>query len=112
MFGGVFCYANYKWSKFFRQLPAIKKSPVLEVALVVLATALLQYPNRLIRETGDVVMERLLVDCNDISKDWICEQEAKLTGKGTYYAWLISGTFVKLILTTITFSTPAPSSAA
>lgn len=109
VFGGVFCYANYKWSKFFRQLPAIKKSPVLEVALVVLATALLQYPNRLIRETGDVVMERLLVDCNDISKDWICEQEAKLTGKGTYYAWLISGTFVKLILTTITFGCKVPS---
>ncbi|SPO01486.1 probable Cl- channel CLC-3 and related proteins (CLC superfamily) [Cephalotrichum gorgonifer] len=109
VFGGVFCNANFRWTKSFRQIPAIKKSPVLEVAIVVLATALLQYPNRLIRQPGDIVMERLLVDCKHISEDWICEQEALVDGKGTYYAWLISGTLVKLILTTITFGCKVPS---
>ncbi|KOS22872.1 H(+)/Cl(-) exchange transporter 4 [Escovopsis weberi] len=109
IFGGVFCYANYAWSKSFRQLPLIKRGPVLEVALVVLLTALLQYPNCLIREPGDVVMQRLLVDCNNVEEDWICRQEAKLSGKGPYYAWLVSGTFVKLLLTIITFGCKVPS---
>ncbi|KAM5356739.1 hypothetical protein ACJ41O_003385 [Fusarium nematophilum] len=109
VFGGIFCRTNFMWSKSFRQLSLIKRSPVLEVAMVTLATALLQYPNRLIRDTGDIVMQRLLVDCNSIDEDWICQQEAKLTGKGTYYAWLISGTFIKLLLTTITFGCKVPS---
>ncbi|KAK3326753.1 putative chloride channel protein [Apodospora peruviana] len=110
IFGGVFCYANFVWSKFFRRLPLIKNNPVLELALVVLVTALLQYPNRLIRDTGDVVMEELLVDCNKPEhQSWLCQQEAKTDGKGEYYAWLISGTFVKLLLTIITFGCKVPS---
>ncbi|KAF4439348.1 hypothetical protein F53441_12627 [Fusarium austroafricanum] len=109
VFGGVFCRANFLWAKSFRKISLIKKSPVFEVALVTLITAVLQFPNMLIRETGDIVMQRLLVDCNDIGEDWICQQEAKLTGKGAYYAWLISGTFVKLLLTTITFGCKVPS---
>ncbi|KAJ4251438.1 hypothetical protein NW762_011421 [Fusarium torreyae] len=109
VFGGVFCRANFLWAKSFRKLPLIKKNPVFEVALVTLITAVLQFPNILIRETGDIVMQRLLVDCNNIGDDWICQQEAKVTGKGTYYGWLISGTFVKLFLTTITFGCKVPS---
>lgn len=108
LFGGVFCLANFAWSKSFRQIQIIKRSPVLEVFLVVLVTALLQYPNQLIRDPGDMVMERLLVDCNDVDEDWICQQEARAE-KGTYYAWLISGTLVKLTLTTITFGCKVPS---
>ncbi|KAG5972026.1 hypothetical protein E4U55_000953 [Claviceps digitariae] len=109
VFGGVFCNANFAWSKSFREAFFIKKSPVIEVFFVVLITACLQYPNPLIRDTGDIMMERLLVDCNDIEEDWICQQEARLNGKGLYYAWLVSGTFVKLILTTITFGCKVPS---
>ncbi|KAG6010399.1 hypothetical protein E4U21_006963 [Claviceps maximensis] len=109
IFGGVFCNANFFWSKSFREIFLIKKSPVLEVFFVVLVTACLQYPNPLIRDTGDIMMERLLVDCNDLEEDWICQQEARLGGKGTYYAWLTSGTFVKLVLTTITFGCKVPS---
>ncbi|KAH7193975.1 chloride channel [Fusarium flagelliforme] len=109
IFGGVFCRANFLWAKSFRKISIIKNSPVFELALVTLVTAVLQFPNVLIRETGDIVMQRLLVDCNDIEEDWICQQEAKLTGKGAYYVWLISGTFVKLLLTTITFGCKVPS---
>ncbi|CEF79634.1 hypothetical protein FGSG_04598 [Fusarium graminearum PH-1] len=109
VFGGVFCRANFLWAKSFRKISIIKNWPVFELALVALVTAVLQFPNVLIRETGDIVMQRLLVDCNDIEEDWICQQEAKLSGKGTYYAWLISGTFVKLLLTTITFGCKVPS---
>ncbi|TWU77761.1 hypothetical protein ED733_008637 [Metarhizium rileyi] len=109
VFGGVFCSTNFLWSKTFRKQSWIKNSPVLEVCIVVLVTAVLQYPNPLIRDTGDIIMERLLVDCNDIKEDWICEQEAKSAGKGLYYAWLISGTFIKLVLTIITFGCKVPS---
>ncbi|KAI5459550.1 chloride channel [Mariannaea sp. PMI_226] len=109
VFGGVFCRANFSWSQSFRKLSLINRNPVFEVALVTLITALLQYPNPLIRETGDIVMQRLLVDCNNLEEDWICQQEALVTGKGSYYAWLISGTFVKLLLTTITFGCKVPS---
>lgn len=52
LFGGVFCKANFLWSKTFRKLPWIAKSSVFEVFLVVLATALVQYPNPLTREPG------------------------------------------------------------
>jgi chloride channel 3/4/5 len=90
VFGGVFCQANFIWSRFFRTIPVIKKNPVLELSVVVLVTALLQYPNRLIRPTGDIVMLELLVDCHDSTESWICEQEA-LGDKSTYYAWLVSG---------------------
>ena len=108
VFGGVFCQANFKWAKVFRKYPIIKNNPVLELLLVVLATALLQYPNRLIRDTGDIVMEELLVDCNGPSTAYVCVQEAK-EDKSSYYAWLISGTFVKLLLTIITFGCKVPS---
>ncbi|KAF4946272.1 hypothetical protein FGADI_11298 [Fusarium gaditjirri] len=109
VFGGVFCQANFLWSKSFRKISLIKNNPVFELALVTLITAVLQFPNMLIRETGDIVMQRLLVDCNHINEDWICQQEAQVTGKGTYYTWLVSGTFVKLFLTTITFGCKVPS---
>ncbi|KAF5971677.1 chloride channel protein [Fusarium bulbicola] len=109
IFGGVFCRANFLWSKSFRKISLIKNNPVFELALVTLITAVLQFPNMLIRETGDIVMQRLLVDCNQVNEDWICQQEAQAAGKGTYYAWLVSGTFVKLFLTTITFGCKVPS---
>ncbi|KAF5672053.1 chloride channel protein [Fusarium heterosporum] len=109
VFGGIFCRANFLWSKTFRQLIFIKSNPVFELALVTLITAVVQFPNVLVRDTGDIVVQRLLVDCTEPRQDWICQQEAKLEGKDTYYAWLISGTFVKLFLTTITFGCKVPS---
>lgn len=109
VFGGILCRSNFMWAQSFRRLSFIKNSPVFELGLVALVTALLQYPNPLIRETGDIVMQRLLVDCNHSEQDWICQQEAKLTGKGTYSAWLISGSLFKLFLTIITFGCKVPS---
>ncbi|KAK1756748.1 chloride channel [Echria macrotheca] len=111
LFGGVFCRANFRWSRFFRTLPFIKDNPVLELVLVVFATALLQHPNRLIRDTGDIVMAELLVDCHQDNETWLCRQEAETAAGETnaYYLWLISGTFVKLLLTVITFGCKVPS---
>lgn len=111
IFGGVFCQANFRWSKFFRKYPLIKNHPVFEVLLVVLLTSALQYPNGLIRSTGDIVMAELLVDCNepeDVKLSYVCEMEA-LEDKSGYYNRLATGALVKLLLTIITFGCKVPS---
>lgn len=111
IFGGVFCKANYYWSRWFRSFSIIKNYPVFEVFLIVAATALIQYPNPLVREPGDIVIKNLLVDCKtDGSKlSWVCESEARTDGKLDYIGWLVYGTLAKLILTIITFGIKVPS---
>jgi chloride channel 3/4/5 len=109
LFGGVFCKANFLWSRTFRKYRIIKNSPVLEVFLVVLATALLQYPNPLTREAGDITIKNLLVNCRGASEaSWVCQREA-LPNTSGYVFWLIYGTFIKLVLTIITFGCKVPS---
>ncbi|GAB7350936.1 hypothetical protein MBLNU459_g1445t2 [Dothideomycetes sp. NU459] len=111
IFGGVFCKANYYWSRWFRSYSIIKKYPVFEVFLIVAATALIQYPNPLVREPGDIVIKNLLVDCKTDSsgKSWVCQNEAREDGGWDYIGWLIYGTLAKLILTIITFGIKVPS---
>ena len=109
LFGGVFCKANFLWSRTFRKYDIIKNNPVFEVFLVVLATALIQYPNPLTREPGDVVIKNLLVDCGGgVKGSWVCEHENS-GDKTKYIGWLVHGTFAKLILTIITFGIKVPS---
>ncbi|KAI4660442.1 uncharacterized protein J4E78_005145 [Alternaria triticimaculans] len=115
IFGGLFCKFNFLWSKWFRAFGVIKRNPVLEVALVVLATALVQYPNPLTREPGDVIIKNLLVDCGEdtSSASWVCRNERVARERGTtnweYVGWLTYGTLAKLVLTTITFGIKVPS---
>jgi len=108
LFGGVFCKANFLWSKTFRKYSIIGNHPVFELFLVVLVTGLVQYPNPLIREPGDVIIKNLLVDCRNPEGSWVCEQEA-LKDKTGYYGWLVYGTLAKLVLTIVTFGCKVPS---
>ncbi|KAL8939541.1 MAG: hypothetical protein Q9216_003301 [Gyalolechia sp. 2 TL-2023] len=108
LFGGVFCKANFLWSKKFRQYSIIKQHPVFEVFLVVLATGLLQYPNPMTREPGDAIIKNLLADCRGATKGWVCQQEAK-DDNTKFIGWLVYGTLVKLVLTIITFGCKVPS---
>lgn len=108
VFGGVFCQANFLWSKTFRKYSIISSHPVFELALVVLVTAALQFPNPLTREPGDIIIKNLLVDCRKPQGSWVCEQES-LEDKSAYYGWLVYGTAVKLILTIVTFGCKVPS---
>ncbi|KAK3672542.1 hypothetical protein LTR78_007592 [Recurvomyces mirabilis] len=110
IFGGLFCRLNLMWSKWFRSFQIIKRNPVLEVFLVVAATALLQYPNPLTREPGDAIIKNLLVDCrsHETRNSWLCQQEAQ-SDRGTYIAYLVYGTLTKLVLTIITFGIKVPS---
>ena len=111
IFGGAFCKLNYFWSQWFRKYPIIKENPVLEVFLIVAATALIQYPNPMIREPGDIIIKNLLVDCNgDASAEsWVCQNEARTDGRWDYIGWLVYGTLAKLVLTIITFGIKVPS---
>jgi chloride channel 3/4/5 len=109
LFGGIFCKANFLWSRTFRKYSAIKNHPVFEVFLVALATALIQYPNPLTREPGDVIIKNLLVDCEGgIEGSWVCDHENSKE-KSKYIGWLVYGTLAKLLLTIITFGIKVPS---
>lgn len=110
IFGGIFCKANFLWSRTFRKYNIIKNYPVFEVFLVVLATALLQFPNPLTREPGDIVIKNLLVDCKGGALDmFVCQNEDGPDPSPKYLGWLIYGTLVKLVLTIITFGIKVPS---
>lgn len=111
IFGGMFCKANFIWSKWFRTFSLIKKYPVFEVFLIVLATGLLQFPNPMTREPGDIIIKNLLVDCNSnaTSTAWVCQNESGREPSWTYLGWLTYGTVVKLVLTIITFGCKVPS---
>ena len=112
IFGGLFCKLNFIWSKNFRRIPLIKANPVLEVGIVVLATALLQFPNPLTREPGDVIIKNVLVDCKNkaSAQSFVCLHELQTDATDwSYLGWLIYGTFTKLILTIITFGCKVPS---
>jgi chloride channel 3/4/5 len=108
VWGGLFCRCNFLWSKSFRQFKIIKNYPVFEVFLVVLATGLLQYPNPMTREPGDKIISNLLQDCSRSDESWICRNEAAGSAP-KYIGWLVYGTLVKLVLTTITFGCKVPS---
>ena len=109
LWGGVFCKCNFLWSKSFRQFSIIKNNPVFEVFLVVLATALLQYPNPMTREPGDTIIRNLLQDCRQANPEsYVCRQEASAS-RPKYIGFLVYGTLVKLILTIITFGCKVPS---
>ncbi|KAJ4354829.1 hypothetical protein N0V95_003514 [Ascochyta clinopodiicola] len=111
VFGGLFCRANFTWSRTFRRIPLVSQNPVFEVAIVVLATALLQFPNPLTREPGDVVLKTVLVDCNDAAsaRSFICAHEANTAATDwPYMAWLMYGTLTKLLLTITTFGCKVP----
>jgi chloride channel 3/4/5 len=115
IWGGLFCKLNFKWSKWFRSFEIVKAYPVFEVFLVVLATTLLQFPNPLTREPGDVIIKNLLVDCSsDVSaSSFVCENEGQGEASGninwSFVGWLIYGTLTKLVLTIITFGCKVPS---
>lgn len=108
LFGGVFCKANFLWSKRFRSKALIKDHPVFEVFFVVFVTVLLQYPNPMTREPGDIILKNILVDCRGLSKSWVCEMESK-EGRSSYIGWLAYASLAKLVLTTITFGCKVPS---
>jgi chloride channel 3/4/5 len=94
---------------------SLEAHPVFEVFLVVLVTTLLQFPNPLTREPGDIIIKNLLVDCKrpESASSWVCINEDSGPDIGSvnwsYVGYLIYGTLTKLVLTIITFGCKVPS---
>lgn len=103
IFGGSVLQSKLLLVEELPQIQHYQELPRLLVFLVVLATAVLQYPNPLTREPGDVIIKNLLVDCSDDSSaSYVCVQEQHGTPTARYLGWLLYGTLVKLVLTIIT----------
>jgi chloride channel 3/4/5 len=99
LFGAIFCKGSQMWTR--RMKPFINKHPLVELSIVVLVTAALQYPNPITREPALLMIKNLLRDCGAKGGGWICEQE-RLEDKTAYYRWLISGSIVKIVMTVVT----------
>jgi chloride channel 3/4/5 len=110
VWGGLFCKLNFLWTKTFRSLSLIKNNPVLEVAIVAIVSAIIQFPNPLTREAGDGTIKLLLADCSSApgNATWVCQNE-DFSESAHYVGWLVHGTLAKLILTIITFGCKVPS---
>ncbi|KAK4442701.1 H(+)/Cl(-) exchange transporter [Podospora aff. communis PSN243] len=113
LFGAAFCKGSQMWTK--RMKPFINRHPLVELSGIVLVTAALQYPNPITREPALLMIRNLLRDCdtkgvsgNAKMDGWICEQERQVDKTG-YYAWLIYGTIVKIVLTIVTVGSRIPS---
>lgn len=110
VWGGTFTKLNYYWARWFRKLPLIKSHPMLEVAIVVVAVASLQFIAPATRARYDVIIRRLLVDCRSGKADetWVCENEMG-GAPVSYILWLTYGTLTVLATTTITAGIKVPS---
>ena len=113
VFGGLFTRLNFAWSQWFRKYTIIKQHPVLEVLLVALVTAALQYPNMLTRDAGDKIIKNLLIDCDsdkwDNRKAYVCMKEKYSGDDYSYIGWLVYGCIIKLVLVIVTFGIKVPS---
>lgn len=84
---------------------------MLEVVLVVLLTAGLEYPNPATSTRGDMIIRNMLIDCRrnvSSNSSWVCSSEES-GDRGPYIGLLAFGTIVELVITTITFGVKVPS---
>ncbi|KAK0738128.1 chloride channel [Schizothecium vesticola] len=106
LFGAMFCKGSRLWTRTMKTF--IDRHPLAELTVIVLVTALLQYPDPITREPALLMIKNLLRDCEHKGGGWICEQE-RLDDKTAYYGWLIYGSVVKIALMTITAGARVPS---
>lgn len=111
IYGAIFCKGNFRWARWFRSYDIIKRYPVFEAGLITLITAVVQYPNPLVRTAGDETIKALLADCTSPqevgsgSPSLICRPDSQ----SSLLSWLIHGLLAKLVLTIITFGVKVPS---
>jgi chloride channel 3/4/5 len=110
LWGGTFTKANYLWARWFRCLTLIKSHPILEVLLVIIAVASVQFVNPATRARYDVIIRHLLIDCASEGpiETWVCQSEANGPSI-SYILWLSYGTLTVLATTTITAGIKVPS---
>ncbi|TSN12262.1 H(+)/Cl(-) exchange transporter 5 [Bagarius yarrelli] len=79
LWGAFFIRANMAWCR-RRKNTRLGRYPVLEVALVTLATALLAFPNDYTRMSGSHLISELFNDCSLLDSSQLCDYTSQ--GKG------------------------------
>lgn len=111
VFGAAFCRLYRGWSLFKKKYTFLLKIPIIEVLVATLITAIIQFPNIIIRGTGVHVFRDLLTTCDDSNKDsFICLSElaSSTPDRQRHLASLGIGVVSKLFLTVITFGAKIP----
>ena len=105
--GALFIKASRFWAKTFRRIPAIKKMPVLEVALVALVTGLSSFWNRYTKLPVTELLFELSTPCDAYSDDGtsLCPSNERIP---QVIRLLFIAFIIKAILTTITFGIKVP----
>eukprot|EP00178_Gracilaria_changii_P013049 TRINITY_DN3673_c0_g1_i1.p1 TRINITY_DN3673_c0_g1~~TRINITY_DN3673_c0_g1_i1.p1 ORF type:complete len:842 (+),score=93.52 TRINITY_DN3673_c0_g1_i1:3837-6362(+) len=108
--GSIFIHYNVKWSKLRIHDPWLKRSPIAEVALIVLATVLLQYPIPFFRLTNTQILTVLFSECSETGSNGENGETLMCDPSQLHrmLAVLVYGVFAKLFLTILTFGARIP----
>ena len=104
--GAIFIKASRIWARTFRRIPAIKKMPILEVALVALVTGLVSYWNRYTKLAVTELLFELASPCIQDEASGLCPTDPAEIGGIIRY--LSVAFIIKSLLTTITFGIKVP----
>lgn len=108
--GCIFIHYNVKWSKLRIHDPLLKRSPIIEVGCIVLATVLLQYPIPFLRLTNTEILTALFGECPNVGVSGegglslICDTNRV----SSLLLILTYATIAKLFLTVLTFGARVP----
>lgn len=108
--GSVFIHYNVKWSKFRIHDRFVKRSPILEITIIVLITVLLQYPIPFLRLTNTEILALLFSECNntgsneEVGEALICNND----NISRAIIVLAYASVAKLFLTILTFGARVP----
>ena len=104
--GALFIKASGMWARTFRQIPAIKRWPILEVFLVALVTGLASFWNRYTKLAVTELLFELASPCPKHDQSGLCPQSGE--DIMVIVRYLCGAFFVKSFLTTITFGIKVP----
>ncbi|KAL8968305.1 MAG: hypothetical protein Q9183_002525 [Haloplaca sp. 2 TL-2023] len=104
--GALFIKASAVWARTFRRIPAIKRYPALEVALVALVTGLISFWNRYTRVAVTELLLELASPCKFDTTSGLCPTSGEQI-PGILRALGIAFV-IKCFLTTITFGIKVP----
>lgn len=108
--GSIFIHYNVKWSKLRIHDRLLKRSPILEIAGIVLITVILQYPIPFLRQTNTQILATLFSECSEtgtngeFGESLLCDS----TRLDKMFMVLIYAVCAKLFLTILTFGARVP----
>ena len=104
--GALFIKGCRIWARTFRQIPTIKKWPIVEVILIALATGLVGFWNRYTKLAVTELLLELASPCDENNFSGLCPKEGgEILGIVRY---LCVAFIIKAILTTVTFGMKVP----